>query len=267
MKYNWREQEKTYQPWRVKVAKTDRRGRWGSDTYLVLAYNETTHEIEPFDTSGQGNHRRYSTKVKAIKAAQWWAEQRHLPFIASRDFTDYDTLKAGPVLHCVVCSFAWRRAGELVRGWEATACPDCKAKATAYDNEHAEVITYKVGKQGVINNPGSWYAYQDSDKLVLMMLLQIASPLSQITGGTAYKAEDVVIGGRSTGFRYDIWEFPTQEWRLKALGLTIDAINDTIQTAFKEGVKNGSSLLQKLARGEVHPNDFSDARMGKKKRE
>lgn len=265
MKYNWREQEKTYQPWRIKVAKITGYGMYRSTAYLVFAYNEATHEIKPLDTSDQNNHRRYNTKAEGIKAAQWWAEQRDLPFIASQDYHDYVDLKDGPVLQCTICESKWHLRGNLARGWEAKACPNCKAKVVAYDNEHAEVVTYKAGKRGAILHPGAWYTYKDSHDRLLVLLLQIAAPVSQIKGGTAYNAEGVVIGGRSTGFRYDVWEFPTQEWRLKALKLTIDAINATIQVAFEEGVKEGSNLLNKLVRGEVHPNDFSDARMGRGK--
>jgi len=264
MKYNWREQERTYQPWRVKVAKVTGYGMYGSIAYLVFAYNEATHEIDPLDASGHGNHRRYGTKAEAIKGAQWWAQHYHLPYIASRDYHDYVDLKDGLVLQCTICDSSWRLRGNWARGWEARACPDCKAKVVAYDNEHADVETYKVGKNGVIAHPGDWYAYNDSHKLLLHLLLQIAAPESQIKSGRAYRTEDAVIGGRSTGFRYDVWELPTQDWRLKALGLTINAINATIQTAFEEGIKEGSSILRKLARGEIHPQDFSDRRMRKK---
>lgn len=263
MKYNWREQEKLSQLWRIKIAKASRWGTFGSTMYLVFAYNEATHEIKPFDTSGQGNHRRYGTKAEAIKGAQWWAQREHLPFIARRDYDDYVTLKDGPVLECVVCGREWRVRTELARGWDRDACPACKAKVVAYDNEHADVKTYKVGKNGVINHPGAWYSYKDSHKRLLGLLLQIAAPVSQIKGGSAYNLDGVVIGGRSTGFRYGVWEFPTQEWRLDALRKAIGAINTTIQTAYDEGVKEGSSLLRKLAKGEIHPQDFSDQRVRK----
>ena len=236
---------------------------YGSTAYLVFAYNEATHEIKSFDTSGQVNHLRYNTKAEGIKAAQWWAAHRDLPFIASRDHQDYVDLEDGPVLHCVICGSEWYVRTELVRGWDREACPDCKAKVIAYDDEHAEVETYKVGKNGVIAHPGAWYSYEDSHKRLLISLLQVAAPVSQIKSGTAYNTEGVVIGGRSTGFRYDVWEFPTQDWRLDALGLTINAINATIQTAFKEGIKEGSSILRKLASGEMNPQDFSDQRMRK----
>lgn len=265
MTYPWREQEEHYQPWRVKVIKQSisgsRRDLYG---YYVAIFNDVTHEIryltgdDEFESVNYG--RRFSYKGEAIEAAKRKAIECELPYVIIRDEGTYEDFHKGPVQSCLICGKEWWvRHGERARGWDRDVCPDCKKAVQAHEDASAQLVDVVVA-ENVIAHPGNSYEYQGAHRELVCLLLHLIAPEATIEGND--NARECDIGKADPVYGSSAVIAPMKPWQAEVLRRAIEVINKVIHTAFSEGKKQGSALLEQLVRGEVHPNDFSEIRSG-----
>jgi hypothetical protein len=263
MTWDWRGQENHYQPCRVKVVEREHYthdwnvSAWG---YSVAIFNEATHAIQYLTKSGDfgdGDTRIVNRKEDAVAIAKQVAVDHDLPYIVSKDYGTYAELHHGPVLHCLICDNRWRIRGEWARGWERDVCPDCRQAASAYKEQHAEIDEVTIA-QDVVARPGHWHPYQGAHRALIRYLVRIAVPNDAIETRKARGQCD--IGKADSVYGAEAVVAPMKSWQLEALRRAIETINTIIKVAAQEGRRQGSSLLEQLAAGTVHPNDFSDLR-------
>ncbi len=245
-RYSSREQEKNYQTTRVFVAKEVVYNQWNSPAYnrwRVIRMDMATHEFEESD--------RMYTKAGALDCAKSTAQMKNLPFDLQKDIVDYAWVRRGPTLRCIACGEKWNDTfyREWKRGWEPELCPRCKA---AFDigNQVREERTDCV-----------WSDYNGLGE-ISEIFRDIALAMMQANTGKHEQMRGAEVIGEYHPTSYGHHISVTEKQRDAARALIV-LIKQAMKSSYKKGYFDGSSLLHRLAKCEVSPNEFADTREAK----
>lgn len=281
-RYRSAEQEKYFQPWRLKVLTYHKDGSvWanGYTVYLTVLLNTVTREallVKPgkADSPVKRNSHGYAEhsssysmlKSSAIEAAKDLAVERNLPFDLQEDVAIWEDVLDGPVMHCLICGATLMDTyeGRERRGFQPDVCPECRAivdRTSAGQDDTQDVLigchTFRMREVHFYDREGMGEG--DLSKQLALAMLEIAEPEHLID----YKRRgdsDTVDAGMETDW---VYATKTQGWRIPAMRKIAKIVQAAVELAYESGLHNGSSLLNKLVSGEMHPQDFEDARSRK----
>lgn len=195
----------------------------------------------------------YSNKAEAVKDARQAAKDCHLPFSPTEDILDYCDALQGPEQPCLLCS---KPTG---RGWVRKVCTACEEEHALAVAARAEQQRYRVIEAQVLHikpRGGDSYARET----LLRHLLYLAGTRADKLD--TYHAQAEALYEKTPYNSYGEWWYvfllkPEQATMLRAV---LDLINAWGKGMYQNGYWDGSSLVARLSKGEVHPNDFADIR-------
>lgn len=251
--YNTRAQEKTYQPWRVRVGDGKRGGYRFSRyrTYGVYVVNTVTHEAECIKAD-------IYSKGDAVALAKTTAQARGLPFNVRLDVVPEVEILHGPARACTGCG------APVGRGREPALCAACTKALALGRAKLAETKRWRVWYESLLPHYARpyWTGHADGEKLLLALLRLAGLPgenLEPYQRGVT-STVDGVLGETGDVYRGYYVDLPLSRAQFAALAEVWERVRAAVQEACREGQRHGSSLLEKLAAGELHPNDFAAAR-------
>lgn len=268
-RYSSKEQEAYYQPIRLKIAK--RPQSWGrhysSYTYYdVVQWNTATHMIETSwprptpDWDDMGIERRFDTLKAATVFAKAYAQSSGLPFNLKTDVGENILdLTEGPERACIICE------GQLGRGWDADVCTACRADM-ALGRQRREGTVRTLIKTHELLDADYISGCREISNSLIMCLMRIARVQVSLDCSSIYAPSgptDEVL--RSTARRRT--DIQQSQYVVHFTPSVVAAIREVISLVLeygrlwhKRGHENGSSLLRRLADGEIHPNEFAARR-------
>jgi len=251
--YSTRKQESTYQPWRVRVGDGEQGGYRFSRyrTYGVYVVNTVTHEAERI----KGD---IYSKGDAVALAKETAQARGLPFNARLDVVPEVEILHGPARACVGCG------APVGRGREPALCAACTTALALGRAQLAETKRWRVWYESLLPHYARayWEGHADSEKLLLALLRLAGLPgedLEPYQRGVMHQV-DGVLGETGDVYRGNYVDLPLSAAQFAALAEVWERVRAAVQEANRDGQQHGSSLIEKLAAGEIHPNDFAAAR-------
>lgn len=261
-RYSSARQEKHFQPCRIVIA--ERRRSWVAGygfAYHVIIRDMTT--LRPVEEYYEGKWVEWqslpglSYKKDAYEIAKRQAVERDLPFTLGDDPVSYEELDKGPYRPCVACGHATQK-----RSYEPFICPSCLAALKIGREAKAKRGLYGIYPYNLV--PDAPYYTGRADELfnITMALLKLMQVQVESTDHNA-TAEPVVacFGKRTRVIRESkMWSVMLTDAQAQAMRDFITALTQFGNDEFVSGKRDGSSLLKRLARGTVHPQDFSDAR-------
>jgi len=249
-RYNWREQESYFQPWRIKVAFVNRDL---FDVYYVVKYNEVTGEclkLGKNDSFSSLQNAVFTRREDAESKAKNVAIRMELPYIISRDYSSLRELERGRILHCVICGKVWKDGIGYARG-DSDACPDCKRAVSSWDahvQEREQVTIYA----DAIDLPIWASDLKTIAQNLLRFIVKTATPNPKVISARG----DADIGTNFSSFEKRAYRVALSRSQLSMIKMACEEAEVLIGAAFEAGKREGSSILKKLASCQMSAEKF-----------
>lgn len=283
-RYSSREQEQFFKPLRVRLMKQQHR-RLGGGYHLdwqPIIQNMITHEIvaslDPGVIKIEGQRKRKScavwsdrsppenwyksmyygwTKAEAIALCKEAAVERQLPFDLQADILPGEIISHGPRTACLLCG----KKEMYTR--ENFVCDSCRVTWHDAQEAESEKIVLLVPDRVVPGTylSGTWSDHKNFDP----ELLEIAAGLvgatySEYTPYEKLPGEKRHIKRPHMSLEARYRKLHTTESQADAFQALVEWLTKLMESVFLEGKRYGSSLLNRLAVGEIHPDDFTGLR-------
>ncbi len=264
-RYSSRDQEDHFEPRRIQVLKRERYRYNRGTGWFVVIRNMVTGEIEEWYSKPWGKPADWSPerpgnpweKGQALDYAKQQAKERQLAFDLTADVdVPYDEVVEGPERNCLLCGI------DLRRGRDPGICQTCRAHAHAGAELEAERELYQIVPANLMPKARYVRDSEDYQRRMGFALLRVAGVMVESNRRKFNDPKPPSLGktSRSSLGSHDSCDVHLTAAQFEGMEDLVQAVLEYGHAQRLTGREEGSSLLRRLAKGEIHPDDFSDAR-------
>lgn len=264
-RYSSRDQEEHFEPRRIQVLKRHYYHYSRGVGWFVVVRNMITGTVEEWYSKPWGKLARWQEKrpdsalekADALSYAKQQAQERELAFDLTADVdVPYDEVLEGPERDCLLCGTSLRR------GHDPDICQTCRAHASAGAELEAERNLYQIVPENLMPKASYISNSADYQKRIGFALLRVAGVMVESNRRKFNDPKPPSLGNmyRSGVGSHSIYDVHLSEAQFEGMQDLVQAVFEYGEAQRSWGKDDGSSLLRRLAKGEIHPDDFSDAR-------
>lgn len=217
------------------------------------------------DAGGLFSAQEFEHKKDALAIAKQESAKRQLPFDERIDIVEWAQAVAGPKQKCAVCQ------GEIEgRGYEPVVCADCQTRLDLGERAQAKRVVVDVALEGILRGAclpstilmGSDRRVEDRDleRALVTELLGLTNATVPARGEDQPNLGEAKFRLASLSSYEHIAHIKTQLTRrqFEHLTATVELVRDLVSAASVEGLRQGVSLLDSLARGRITQDTFDE---------